>query len=81
MTLPAEELFTVSYRLIPEKGAAPGEPKIRGSFSFVQNEATRTIAITQRNVRLQNMTKAQLESLVRESQVVVSRTPEENAAW
>ena len=73
MTLPAEELFTVSYRLIPEKGAGlKGDPKITGSFSFVQNEATRTIAIPQRAVRLQNMTTAQLEGLVRETPVVRS---------
>lgn len=73
MTLPAEELFTVSYRLIPEKGGGlKGDPKITGSFSFVQNEATRTIAITQRDVRLQNMTTAQLEGLVRETPVVRS---------
>lgn len=73
MTLPAEELFTVSYRLIPEKGRVDGEPKITGSFSFVQNEATRTIAITQRSVRLQNMTTAELEGLVRESPLSIAQ--------
>ena len=73
MTLPAEELFTVSYRLIPEKGRVDGKPKITGSFSFVQNEATRTIAITQRSVRLQNMTTAELEGLVRESPLSIAQ--------
>ena len=78
MTLPAEDIFTVSYRLIPEKKAAPGEPKITGSFSFVQNEATRTIAITQRAMQLQNMSRAELENIVRESPLSVAQqnTPE-----
>lgn len=78
MTLPTDELFTVSYRLIPEKNVQKGEPKIQGSFSFVQNEATRTITITQRDVRLQNMTKAQLENLIRESQLVVAHAPQDD---
>lgn len=78
MTLPAEELFTVSYRLIPEKGRVEGEPKITGAFSFVQNEATRTIAITQRSVRLQNMTTAELEGLVREAPLSVAQNSMSN---
>jgi len=80
MTLPAEDLFIVSYRLIPEIGVAKGELQIKGSFSFVQNESTRTITIMQRDVQFQNMSKEHLEALVRESQLVVARTPEEMSA-
>lgn len=71
MTLPTEELFTVSYRLIPEKGVTT-EPKVKGTFSFVQNEATRTVAIVQQDVRLQNMTKSELEGVVRNTPLTLS---------
>lgn len=69
MTLPTEPMFTVSYRLIPE-GAVTGLPAVRGTFSFVQNEATRTIGITQRDATLKGLSNEELERVVRTAPVV-----------
>lgn len=65
MALPTEPMFTVSYRLIPERGISSAGLQIRGSFSFVHEEATRTIQIAQRDVRIQGMSAEDLERLVR----------------
>lgn len=65
MSLPPQPMFMVSYRLIPESRRVKGNPKVRGSFSFVHDEATRSINIVQRDVQLQNLTPAQLEELIR----------------
>lgn len=63
MNLPPEEMFTVAYRLIPAGPAVTGTPDINGTFSFVQEEATRSIAIAQRDVQINNLTNEQLEAL------------------
>lgn len=65
MTLPAEPQFVVSYRLIPPLGISEMEPTLEGRFSFMQNEFTRMIKITQRDVELHNMSAADMETLVR----------------
>ncbi len=68
MALPPQPMFTVSYRLIPQSKRLRGMPKIRGSFSFVHDEATRSIRVVQRDVQLQNLSPSELEALVRGAQ-------------
>ncbi|PID90095.1 MAG: hypothetical protein CSA97_04645 [Bacteroidetes bacterium] len=47
MSLPTQQRFSVSYRLIPQSSKSK-EPTLVGKFSFVENDATRVINIVQR---------------------------------
>ena len=50
MSLPADQQFVVSYRLIPQ---TPGMvPELSGTFSYIQNESTKVISI--KNVDFMN---------------------------
>jgi len=69
MTLPAEQTFVVSYRLIPEDGVGPKELALKGTFSFIQNEATQVIDIVQKSTDLKNLDNRQLEGLVQATAV------------
>lgn len=63
MTLPPEQSFVVSYRLIPEDGVGPKELALKGTFSFIQNDATQVIDIVQKSTDLRTLTAQQLETL------------------
>ena len=67
MNLPAEQTFVVTYRLIPEDGIGPKEMALKGTFSFIQNEATQVIDITQKSTDLKKLNTQQLEVLVQSS--------------
>jgi len=61
MNMPAEPQFTVSYKLVPE-GEIPDQAfLINGTFSYAENERTKTINIAERNV---DLTKYEGEELV-----------------
>ena len=52
MNMPKDEQFTVSYKLVPE-GEIPDQAfLITGTFSYAENERTKTINIAERNVDL-----------------------------
>ncbi|HUW05283.1 MAG TPA: SPOR domain-containing protein [Williamwhitmania sp.] len=63
MTLPPEQSFVVSYRLVPEDGVGPKELALKGTFSFIQNDATQVIDIAQKSTNLRTLTAQQLEAL------------------
>lgn len=69
MNLPAEQTFVVTYRLIPEDGVGPKEMALKGTFSFIQNEATQVIDIVQKSTDLKKLDTQQLEGLVQSTAV------------
>ena len=75
MNLPPEPMFQVAYRLIPLDGKEPSIPQMRGEFSFLHDNVTRTVKIVERPVQLENMDAQALEALVREVPIEGGHTP------
>ena len=64
MNLPAEQRFVVSYKLIPINKADAKQLSLKGTFSFIINEATQVIDITQKEVDLSNLDPKNLEGII-----------------
>ncbi len=64
MNLPAEPHFLVSYRLIPQNGAAPKLPKITGTFSYLVKDKTISIDIVENETNLLNLSNDEIQNLI-----------------
>lgn len=64
MNLPAEQRFVVSYKLIPINKNEVKQLTLKGTFSFIINEATQIIDITQKEVDLSNLDPKNLEGII-----------------
>ncbi len=64
MNLPVEQRFVVSYKLIPTNKVDVKQLKLKGTFSFIINEATQVIDITQKEVDLSNLDPKNLEGII-----------------
>lgn len=64
MNLPPEPRFVVNYRLSPKDGRGTTELPLKGTFSFILNEATQVIDITQQNVDLTNLDPRHLDGII-----------------
>ncbi len=71
MNMPREEQFVVTYKLVPEGEIPDQEFIITGTFSYAENERTKTVNIAERNVDLETFNGDQL---------VVTKTETENTA-
>lgn len=74
MNLPADPFFTVSYKLLPAKGTTAKEkPAINGVFSYIAEDKTLSVNITEQDVSLTNLTADRVkEILLGQSQTVVA---------
>jgi hypothetical protein len=64
MNLPPEQRFVVSYRLIPISKTEAKQLLLKGTFSFIINEATQVIEIVQKEVDLSNLDSKNLEGII-----------------
>lgn len=64
MNLPPEQRFVVSYKLIPIDKGDVKQLNLKGTFSFIINEATQVIDITQKEVDLTNLDSKNLEGII-----------------
>lgn len=64
MNLPPEQRFVVSYKLIPISNADVKQLSLKGTFSFIINEATQVIDITQKEIDLSNLDPKNLEGII-----------------
>jgi hypothetical protein len=64
MNLPAEPYFTVSYRLIPKNQAKLPPPSINGAFSYLVEEKTISVPVTERDVQLASLSGNEINQLV-----------------
>jgi hypothetical protein len=64
MNLPPEQRFVVSYKLIPNNKAEAKQVSLKGTFSFIINEATQVIDIVQKEVDLSNLDPKNLEGII-----------------
>jgi hypothetical protein len=64
MNLPPEPRFVIKYRLTPLDGQGRTDFKLKGTFSFILNEATQVIDIIQRDVDLTNLDPRHLDGII-----------------
>jgi len=64
MNLPAEQRFVVSYKLIPINKEEVKQFNLKGTFSFIINDATQVIDIVQKEVDLSNLDAKNLEGII-----------------
>jgi hypothetical protein len=65
MNLPADPYFTVSYRLIPKNQATLSAPVLSGAFSYLADDKTVSVPVTERDVNLASLNAGEVEQLVR----------------
>lgn len=63
MNLPSDQLFTVSYKLVPKKSNAR-PPLLKGKFSFLEGEKTTSLDILQTDMDLASVEPSQLNQLI-----------------
>ncbi|HEX2936455.1 MAG TPA: hypothetical protein VHO72_13960 [Bacteroidales bacterium] len=74
MNLPADNYFTVSYKLIPSNGMK--DALITGSFSYITDDKTKSIPIVEKNTDLANLTTEKVRSiLLAPTAVIASVSP------
>ena len=82
MNLPSQPYFTVAYKLIPkEKNNA--EPKIKGKFSYLEEEKTISIDIKQTDRDLASLSSAEIGQLISDlnsPQLAENKEPLDNKA-
>jgi len=64
MNMPPEQRFVVNYRLLPNDAQTDTELPLKGTFSFILNEATQVIDIVQKDIDLTNLDPKYLESIL-----------------
>ena len=78
MNLPANKDFNVSYRLIPKQGIRPKSPNISGTFSFMVNDKTLSVDISQTDRSVENLNEQEVQDLIAEQKNKPAIVPEEN---
>ena len=63
MNLPADPYFVVSYKLVPDEGNSE-KPVLNGTLSYIENDNTLSIDITEQDVNLSNTSKENLLAVV-----------------
>jgi hypothetical protein len=64
MNLPLEPYFMVSYRLIPRNKAKLAPPSVRGAFSYLVDDRTISVPVSQRDVQVASLTENDIRELV-----------------
>jgi hypothetical protein len=63
MNLPADPYFVVSYKLVPDAGTSE-KPILNGSFSYIENDNTLSVDITEQDINLTNTSKENLMAIM-----------------
>ena len=71
MNLPADPYFVVSYKLVPGEGATE-EPQLKGTFSYIENDNTLSIDISEQEVNLTNTSAENLLAIINATGVTMS---------
>lgn len=72
MNLPADPYFVVSYKLVPKENMESA-PQLDGTFSYIEDDNTLSINITQKDVNLQNDSKENLLAIISSSGAEVNQ--------
>lgn len=70
MNLPADNYFTVSYKLIPSNGMK--EALITGNFSYITDDKTKSIPIVEKNTDLANLTPEKVRLILQAPTTVIA---------
>ena len=75
MNLPADPYFVVSYKLIPNEGVTE-KPNLNGTFSYIENDNTLSIDISEQEVNLKNISSENLLAIINSTGVTITESAE-----
>jgi hypothetical protein len=64
MNLPVNPYFTVSYRLIPKNKASLPPPSITGAFSYLIEERTISVPVSEQNIQFASLSESEINQIV-----------------
>jgi len=64
MNLPVDRYFTVSYRLIPNNKAILPPPSITGAFSYLVEEETISVPLSERDIQIASLSESDINQIV-----------------
>lgn len=73
MNLPVDPYFVVSYKLIPINGQT--NPAIAGTFSFMEDDKTKSVPITEKDVNLAALTPELVKGIILAQPTIMATTP------
>jgi len=76
MTLPAEQEFLISYKLVPNSGNASADLAINGSFSYIKDGVTQTVDITETSEYLADNNTDNTNDVAENTNDVAENTPD-----
>ncbi len=80
MSLPSDPYFIVSYRLIPRNKAKLAPPSVQGAFSYLVDDRTISVPVTERNVQVASLSGNDVPELVAQIRTEPVREPSDQFA-
>ncbi len=74
MNLPPDEKVVVTYKLIPKPEVNPDDLQLSGTFSYIEDNRTKSINIVQRDVDVKSLSKEEISRIYADAEADISQS-------